>query len=141
MKEQETMDTKQKFLFELHNIIKERSKIGNRISNPPQNAIWEEFNLTDAELSALKAQPFTPESISAIEKIVRDTMMNAFFEAFCIVDGVGDPHESLLEQEEVWLGLKLTEVTTNEEEVEVSEFLHDEFFSTYQDWKEWQNKK
>ena len=137
------MEAKKKFLMELHSIIKERSMIGNLISNPPLDSVLEEFNLTDTELSALKAQQFTPESISGIEKIVRDNLMTAFFEVFCILDGVGDPNESLMEPDEVWLGLKLTEVEYNEEdeeEEEVTEFLHDEFFSTYQEWKELQRK-
>lgn len=135
------MKAKEKFLLELHSIIKERSIIGNQFSNPPQNSAFEEFNLTDTELSALKDQQFTPESISGIEKIVRDNLMTAFFEAFCILDGVGDPNELLMEPDEVWLGLKLTEIEFDEEEVEeVTEFLHDELFSTYQDWKELQNR-
>lgn len=135
------MEAKKKFLIELHSIIKERSMIGNLISNPPLDSVLEEFNLTVTELNALKAQQFTPESISGIEKIVRDNLMATFFEVFCILDGVGDPNESLMEPDEVWLGLKLTEVKYNEEgEEEVTEFLHDEFFSTYQEWKELQRK-
>ncbi|MCZ8540796.1 hypothetical protein [Psychrobacillus psychrodurans] len=136
------MEAKKKFLIELHSIIKERSMIGNLISNPPLDSVLEEFNLTVTELNALKAQQFTPESISGIEKIVRDNLMTTFFEVFCILDGVGDPNESfsLMEPDEVWLGLKLTEVEYNEEEEEVTEFLHDEFFSTYQEWKELQRK-
>ncbi|WP_425412003.1 TAT-variant-translocated molybdopterin oxidoreductase [Lysinibacillus contaminans] len=35
------------------------------------------------------------------------------------------------EFKKVWLGLKLIE-----DDEEVTEFLHDEFFSTYQGWKE-----
>jgi hypothetical protein len=73
------MEAKKKFLLELHSIIKERSMIGNLLSNPPQDLILEKFNLTDTELNALKAQQFTHESISGIEKIVRNNLMAAFF--------------------------------------------------------------
>ena len=138
IKGSEAMEARTKFLMELHSIIKKHSMIGNQISNPPQHSISEEFNLTDSELNALKAQQFTPECISGIEKIVYDNLMTAFFQAFCIIDGVGDPDESLMEPNEIWLGFKLTDIVYNGEddvEEEFTEFLHDEFYSTYEEWK------
>ena len=74
----------------------------------------------------------------AVEKIVYDNLMAAFFQAFCIIDGVGDPDESLMEPNEIWLGFKLTDIVYNgvdDVEEEFTEFLHDEFYSTYEEWK------
>ena len=132
------MDAQKKFLMTLHNIIKKNAMIGHQLTNPSQSAVTDELNLTDSELNGLKTLQLTPESISGIEKIVYENLMAAFFEAFCIIDGVGDPDESLMEPNEIWYGLKLSEVVYNEdddEEEEYREMLHDELYSTYYEWK------
>lgn len=76
------MDSKQLFLRELHNIIKEYSELGEQLGQPPRELPWEEFNLTKKEINALEVQEFTDESISAIQKIVRDKIMGAFHMPF-----------------------------------------------------------
>jgi len=129
------MDSKQLFLREIHNIIKEYSEIGEQLKQPPKELSWEEFKLTRNEISALSNQVFTDESISAIEKIVRDNIMGAFHSAFCLLDGVSDP--ILENDEEVWFGLKLEEKQEDEED---EEFLHDELYNSYWDWQELNNK-
>ncbi|MGF9772978.1 hypothetical protein ABEX30_11060 [Priestia aryabhattai] len=126
------MDSRQLFLREIHNIIKEYSEVGEQLKQPPKELSWEEFNLTKNEISALDAQKFTDESISAIEKIVRDNIMGAFHSAFCLLDGVSDPVSE--NDEDIWVGLKL------EEKQEDEEFLHDELYSSYWDWHESNNK-
>ena len=132
------MDSRQLFLREIHNIIKEYSEIGEQLKKPPKELPWEEFNLTKNEISALEHQEFTDESISAIEKIVRDNIMGAFHSAFCLLDGVSDP---LSENDEgIWVGLKLEEKQEDEEDEEDEEFLHDELYSSYWDWHESNNK-
>ncbi|MGE7307460.1 hypothetical protein ACQKJG_26895 [Priestia megaterium] len=129
------MDSKQLFLRELHNIIKEYSEIGEQLKQPPKELRWEEFNLTKDEINSLRTQEFTDESISAIEKIVRDNIMGAFHSAFCLLDGVSD---SVLEDDDdMWFGLKLVE---KQEEEEEEDFLHDELYSSYWDWQELNNK-
>ena len=129
------MDSRQLFLREIHNIIKEYSEVGEQLKQPPKELSWEEFNLTKNEISALDAQKFTDESISAIEKIVRDNIMGAFHSAFCLLDGVSDPVSE--NDEDIWVGLKLEE---KQEEEEDEEFLHDELYSSYWDWHESNNK-
>ncbi|MFP8641021.1 hypothetical protein ACLHWY_05680 [Priestia aryabhattai] len=129
------MDSKQLFLREIHNIIKEYSEIGEQLKQSPKELSWEEFKLTRNEISALSNQVFTDESISAIEKIVRDNIMGAFYSAFCLLDGVSDP--ILENDEEVWFGLKLEEKQEDEED---EEFLHDELYNSYWDWQELNNK-
>ncbi|MFU7592139.1 hypothetical protein ACMX9J_24675 [Priestia sp. RMT2NF4] len=126
------MDSRQLFLREIHNIIKEYSEVGEQLKQPPKELSWEEFNLTKNEISALDAQKFTDESISAIEKIVRDNIMGAFHSSFCLLDGVSDPVSE--NDEDIWVGLKL------EEKQEDEEFLHDELYSSYWDWHESNNK-
>jgi len=126
------MDSRQLFLREIHNIIKEYSEVGEQLKQPPKELSWEEFNLTKNEISALDAQKFTDESISAIEKIIRDNIMGAFHSAFCLLDGVSDPVSE--NDEDIWVGLKL------EEKQEDEEFLHDELYSSYWDWHESNNK-
>ncbi|MCT9853427.1 hypothetical protein P2R64_00435 [Priestia megaterium] len=129
------MDSRQLFLREIHSIIKEYSEVGEQLKQPPKELSWEEFNLTKNEISALHAQKFTDESISAIEKIVRDNIMGAFQSAFCLLDGVSDP--VLENDEDVWIGLKLEEKQEDEED---EEFLHDELYSSYWDWHDLSNK-
>lgn len=129
------MDSKQLFLRELHNIIKEYSEIGEQLKQPPKELPWEEFNLTKDEINSLRTQEFTDESISAIEKIVRDNIMGAFHSAFCLLDGVSDP--VLEDDDDMWFGLKLVE---KQEEEEEEDFLHDELYSSYWDWQELNNK-
>ena len=91
--------------------------------------------LKQEEISALNAQKFTDESISAIEKIVRDNIMGAFHSAFCLLDGVSDPVSE--NEEDIWVGLKLEEKQDNDED---EEFLHDELYSSYWDWHDLNNK-
>ncbi|MBY0008753.1 hypothetical protein C1N83_24415 [Priestia aryabhattai] len=127
------MDSKQLFLRELHSIIKEYAEVGEQLKQPDKPLSWEEFDLTEEEISALNAQKFTDESISAIEKIVRDNIMGAFHSAFCLLDGVSDPVSE--NEEDIWVGLKLEKKQDDDEE-----FLHDELYSSYWDWHDLNNK-
>ncbi|NDI35764.1 hypothetical protein [Chengkuizengella sediminis] len=90
------------------------------------------IQLNEEELKSLKTQQFNSDSISVIEKIVRDNIMCAFHDALCLIDGVTDPNPSLLEDNKVWLGLSLTEVREDFEEE--SDFLHDQLFDSYWEW-------
>ncbi|MDP1383613.1 hypothetical protein Q8G31_28345 [Priestia megaterium] len=129
------MDSKQLFLREIHNIIKEYSELGDQLKKPPKELPWEDFNLTKDEINALEAQEFTDESISAIEKIVRDNIMGAFHSTFCLLDGVSNP--VLGNDDDMWIGLKLAEKQEDEEE---EDFLHDELYNSYWDWQKLNNK-
>jgi hypothetical protein len=129
------MDSKQLFLREIHSIIKEYSEIGEQLKKPSKELLWEEFNLTKNEISALNDQEFTDESMSAIEKIVRDNIMGAFHSAFCLLDGLSDP--VLENDDDMWGGLKLVEKQADEEE---EDFLHDELYNSYWDWQELNSK-
>jgi len=122
-------------LMEVHELIEEYSKMGDSLRNP-ENAIIgveDELKLTAEELNALNANEFTHQSISGIEKIVRDRMLSIFFHFFCIIDGVGDPKFQY--DDTVWLGLKL-ERRGLDEEREDEEFLHDMLYEAYWRWRE-----
>lgn len=122
-------------LMEVHELIEEYSKMGDSLRHP-ENAIVgieDELKLTAEELNALNANKFTHQSISGIEKIVRDRMLSIFFHFFCIIDGVGDP--KFRNDNTVWLGLKL-ERRGLDEEREDEEFLHDMLYEAYWRWRE-----
>jgi len=129
------MDSQVSLLMEVHELIEEYSRMGNSLRNP-ENAIigiGDELKLTAEELNALNAHKFTHQSISGIEKIVRDRMLSIFFHFFCIIDGVGDPKFSY--DDTVWLGLKLEQRGLDEER-EHEEFLHDMLYEAYWKWRE-----
>ena len=128
------MDSRKIFLIELHEIIKNSSKIRDQLAYPTEeNNRTEQFKLNIEEVAALKNYDFDDAALSAIEKIVRDNMMGAFFDAFSLMDAVGDPE--IMEVDKTWLGLTLLERKVDEEEDD-DVFLHDEFFEVYWDWLE-----
>lgn len=122
-------------LIEVHDLIKEYSKIGDSLRNP-ENAIIgveDELKLSVEEVKALNANEFDFHSICGIEKIVRDRMLSSFFYFFCIIDGVGDP--KFRKNNTVWLGLKLEQRGLGDER-EHEEFLHDMLYEAYWKWQE-----
>ncbi|MFE8699780.1 hypothetical protein ACFYKX_03985 [Cytobacillus sp. FJAT-54145] len=132
------MDSKKVFLIELHELIKKRSEIRNQLVEPSEeNIIWNEFKLNREEEDALKKCNFDDVALSAIEKIVRDTILATFHDAFALLDAVGDPE--IVQVDKTWLGLTLSERKLNEEE-EDEGFLHDEIYGAYWDWLEQRNK-
>ena len=102
------MDSRKIFLIELHEIIKNSSKIRAQLAYPTEeNNRTEQFKLNIEEIAALKNYDFDDAALSAIEKIVRDNMMGAFFDAFSLMDAVGEPE--IMEVDKTWLGLSLLE--------------------------------
>jgi hypothetical protein len=132
------MKSKEVFLIELHEIIKKYSEIRNDLLDPGHNIVWDEFKLTDDEVQALKRYQFDATTLTAIEKIVRDSILGAFHDAFALLDGVGDPEIVKIDEDDVWLGLRLTEPTEDEQD---EDFLHDQVYSSYWDWLEQKNEK
>ena len=126
------MDNRMSLLVELHESIEEFSKIGDSLRNPDKTRIWDELKLTEEEVSALQSIEFTSESISGIEKIIRDRMLLSFHHFFAVLDGVGDPR--VRGDNSVWLGLRLENRSLSDEAEE--EFLHDMLFEAYWKWLE-----
>ncbi|KAA0544645.1 hypothetical protein FZW96_19750 [Bacillus sp. BGMRC 2118] len=117
----------------MHEIIKKNSEIRDKLLNPSNEVIvWDEFQLNEDEQLALKKINFDEITLTAIEKILRDSILGAFHTAFSLLDAVGDPE--LIEVEDVWLGLRLIEPKENEDED--YSFLHDEVYSSYWSWLE-----
>lgn len=84
--------------------------------------------LTDAEQAALESLKVTPDLESALRKVIADAASSPLFHLFCLLDGVGTPHQ----HGEEWVGLALSRMTEDEEP---SNFLHDEFNDTYWTWR------
>ncbi|MFP5115998.1 hypothetical protein ACSU64_27185 [Bacillaceae bacterium C204] len=130
------MDPRKVFLIELHEIIKNSSEIRNQLADPSEdNIVWDEFKLSEEEVNALKNYNFDDVALSAIEKTVRDAILGAFHDALALLDAVRDPE--IVEVDETWLGLTLSEPNKEEEN---EEFLHDEIYGAYWDWLEQRNK-
>lgn len=123
------LDNKKIFMVEIHEIIQRYSKIGESLKNPSNTGVWDAFRLNEDEVEALKNCNFSKDSLNAIEKIVKDTLLGAFHDSFALIDAVADPEVS--DVKDVWLGLRLKEPT--EDEVE-DDFLHDQIYETYWEW-------
>ena len=85
--------------------------------------------LSPAEQAALESLHITPDSESALRKVVADAASAPLFQLFALLDGVGDPGG----YDDVWLGLVLSKPGEDEEG---GEMLHDEFFDSYWWWRE-----
>ncbi|MCG7344199.1 hypothetical protein MHZ92_08645 [Sporosarcina sp. ACRSL] len=132
------MDNQMSLLIDLHESLEEFSKIGDSLRAPDKARVWEEFTLTEEELSALQSTEFSGKSISAIEKIVRDRMLLSFHHFLAVLDGVGDPR--FRKDDSVWLGLRLENKSISDEAGD-EEFLHDMLFEAYWKWLEIKNNK
>lgn len=127
-------------LIEIHESIAEFSRIGESISDPEKSILmmFDEFKLNEEEVSALKSLQFNSNSISGIEKIVRDKMLLSFFHFLAVLDGVGDPR--FRKEDDVWLGLRLESKRMSDED-QSEEFLHDLLFDAYWKWQEIKSTK
>lgn len=129
------INIKKVFFIELHRIIKEYSNIKTELTSPSNDMqIGQDFKLTESEIISLKAEALSQESITAIEKIVRSRITGAFFDAFCLLDGVADPQ--LTKIPDIWPGMKLTDRNDDDEDIEDHDMLHDLVYETYWDWKD-----
>ena len=88
---------------------------------------------THQEIEALKKLQNDEELRSALRKLFASNSAQVLFELFNIIDGTGDPSPDLGK----WSGVRITEVT--EEDEEYYEFLHDQLFETYWDWRDIRN--
>jgi hypothetical protein len=83
---------------------------------------------TAEELKILKELPNNLVLKSALKKVFAACTASVIFDMFCDIDGVSEPNGT-----DDWFGLDLKE---KEEDSEDNEFLHDEFYGTYWDWKD-----
>lgn len=92
-------------------------------------------SLTEEENESLKKLKDNSILKSALRKVFADNSASLIFDLFNIVDGTSDPDEELGSWTEIAFVDKTEEIAEN------SEMLHDNFFSTYWDWKKIRPKK
>jgi hypothetical protein len=121
-------------LIHLHKSIEESANTNanhiihgrlNQLINYPPNG-----GLTEKEIDALEELKGKEELKSALRKILASTTADVFFDIFNIIDGTADPDPGTGKWTEVML------VDKPEDLDEDVEFLHDDFYGTYWDWKE-----
>jgi hypothetical protein len=85
--------------------------------------------LTSSEIEALEVIKGNEGLRSTLRKILANNSAFVLFDLFNIIDGTGDPDAAIGEWSEVVI------IDRPEDYIEDHEMLHDEFFSTYEDWK------
>ena len=85
---------------------------------------------SDTEIKALQKLKNDKELKSALRKILADNSAGVIFDLLNFLDGTANPDDNLGEWTEVALVDKTDEIESN------NEMLHDNFLSTYWDWKE-----
>jgi len=127
-------ENKSTFLIQLHKSIEDfannnanhifQGRLNQLITYPPNGG------LTKEESDSLEQLKGKEGLKSALRKIFASTTADVFFDIFNIIDGTADPDPGLGEWTEVML------VDKPENLGDEVEFLHDEFYATYWDWKE-----
>ena len=85
--------------------------------------------LSSDEQQAILALNLSVAAKGAIRKIVSNAIADAFAGLFCVIDGVGDPHDW---QGSTWQGVELAQSEKGRDRP----MLHDEFYETYWDFVE-----
>ena len=89
--------------------------------------------MTEAEIKSLEQLKNNDILRDALRKILADSSASVLFELFNIIDGTGDPDPETGEWSEVLL------VDMPEDFDEHVEFLHDNFYETYWNWRKIRN--
>lgn len=127
-------ENKSTLLIHLHKSIEESANTNanhiihgrlNQLINYPPNG-----GLTQKEISALENLKGNEELKSALRKILASTTADVFFDIFNIIDGTADPDPGTGKWTEVMLIDKPEDLSEN------LEFLHEDFYETYWNWRE-----
>jgi hypothetical protein len=127
-------ENKTTLLIHLHKSIEESANANanhiihgrlNQLINYPPNG-----GLTENEIKALEELKGNEELKSALRKVLASTTADVFFDIFNLIDGTADPEPGTGKWTEVML------VDKPEDLDEGVEFLHDDFYGTYWNWKE-----
>jgi hypothetical protein len=118
-------------LVSLHQLIEESAnnivnnifngRIKGLITYPPNGG------LTEQEEKAISQIENSDTLKSALRKILASNTGDVYFDFFNLIDGTTDPEKG------DWTGVTIVDIS--EENDEHIEFLHDEFFATYWDWR------
>lgn len=131
-KVQLSVDNKQILLINIHKLIEEYAhqtandiqyKRSNKLINYPPNG-----GLTEAEKEEIDKIGENEILKSALRKIMASNTADVFFSFFNFLDGTADPDFSSA----LWTGVSLVDSPENQDDAEM---LHDDFYSTYWDWR------
>lgn len=89
------------------------------------------IELTGEEIQALNNIKYSDSLKSALKKIIADNSAGVVFNLLNNIDGTTDPKRS-----DKWTGVRLIDAEENSNNAVTENFLHDEFYSTYWDWKD-----
>jgi hypothetical protein len=106
-----------------------QGRLSQLINYPPNGGFVEQEKIA---LMQLKGD----ENLkSALRKVIASSVATAFFDFFNLLDGTADPDSEVGHWREVLL------VDKPEDFDQYHEFLHDEFYETYWEWKEKRKNK
>lgn len=100
----------------------------NQLINYPPNG-----GLTEREKEAIKELQGDEDLKSALRKILASNTADVFFHIFNIIDGTSDPERG------DWTGVAIVDIS-EEDEGDI-DFLHDDFYGTYWDWRKVRKNK
>jgi hypothetical protein len=127
-------ENKRTLLINLHKSIEEAASTtannvfhgrSNQLVNYPPNG-----GLTENEIRAIEDLKGNEDLKSALRKLFASTASDVLFDFFNIIDGTSDPDPGTGQWSEVII------VDKPEDFDDDVEFLHDDFYGSYWDWKE-----
>jgi hypothetical protein len=132
-----SVDNRNSLLLTLHKQIEEYADvIANTIfhGRPVYMTYPPNAGLTIAEEEALQLLKGNEQMMTALRKVLASNTSDVFFSFFNVIDGTASPDVEVGSWSEVMLVDKA-------EDFPGDEFLHDEFYGTYWDWKERRGNK
>lgn len=122
--------TKRALFNDIHRDIAEISaKTVERIPESITDLVYPpNAEFTPEERAALQQLQLSKDARSGLQKLVAEACSGVMFGFFALTDGVADPSTGDFP---VWLGVSLTPKPDEDEPM-----LHDEFYSSYWDYKE-----
>ena len=89
--------------------------------------------LTEQEQEEIKKLQGNENLKSALRKVIASNTADTFFDFFNLIDGTSSPEKG------DWNGVTIVDISEdNENDLE---FLHDDFYATYWDWREIRKNK
>ncbi len=102
----------------------------NQLINYPPNG-----GLTENEVKVIEELKGSEDLKSALRKLFASTTSDVLFDFFNIIDGTSDPDPGTGQWSEVMI------IDKSEDPDSDVEFLHDDFYGSYWDWKEKRKNK
>ncbi|MFC5047670.1 hypothetical protein ACFSTE_05950 [Aquimarina hainanensis] len=126
-------ENKNAFLLQIHQIIYQNIKFTlDKFESLDKNSL-EHFALTEEEENFINTIKSSSLLQSILKKILINNLDNAFLDLLSIIDGVSEPLSEFGKKTDFLL------VDMPEEFNEHYDFLHDEFFETYDTWEQMHN--